>query len=66
MKNFLGKFRLETFFGRTELILITTSIQAGHLHQVEVNGAHQLRGGRVGHLQAREQHIIANAVRSVK
>jgi len=55
---------LESLLGRPELVRIAPPVQTGHLHQVEVDGAHQLRGRGVCHLQAGEQHVVANAVGS--
>lgn len=41
-----------------------TGVQhARHLNQIEENRPHHLRGGRVRPLQAREQHVVAGAVR---
>lgn len=37
--------------------------EAGHLDQVEVDVAHELRSGGVGGLEAAEQHVVADAVR---
>jgi len=55
---------LESLLGRPELVRIAPPVQTGHLHQVEVDGAHQLRGRGVCHLQAGEQHVVADAVGS--
>lgn len=46
--------------------MIAPPVQTRHLHQIKVDGAHQLRGRGVGHLQAGEQHVVANAVGSTQ
>lgn len=45
--------------------MIAASIQTRYLHQIEVDGAHQLRGRGIGHLQAGEEQVIANAMGSM-
>lgn len=54
---------LEPSFGRSKAIFFIAACQAGHLHQVEVDWAHQLRRRRVCTFEAGVEHIIAYAVR---
>lgn len=53
---------LEAVFRSSELLPVGCVLQTRYLDEVEVDVSHELGRGRVGGLEAVEQHVVARAV----